>query len=807
MRQTFKVKEHPNNVNAMTINRESREEEVKSKIANYLFKKYDTTNYIGNIDFTVAEPSKLSKDEKKYFLWAEAKRGSVDPKVALVQLILTIGKEKIHKKYLPPIFLATFDAEKIMFLRYDEIQDILHMNDFNWNVRPSAQNTKEFKTILQAIESSVNGKYMLFYYEKDKKDLIKFIKENFVSNSTGSNKIKIDRSNFVNVGDKWVEEVMPTIGINWEKAKEKGIIYVDFLFADFFSKNNKTIKDKLFVVLEGDHYVLDRNITEDGLFITKTAEFTDNQMAHNKFWAKYERPDEEDWDYIIERRDLFVPKDVRERKGSYFTPRIWVEKAHEYIKNVLGVDWQDEYYVWDCAAGTGNLLNGLVNKYNIYASTIDKQDVDVMKERINNGLNLLEDHVFQFDFLNDEFVPRSKGGKLPDSLYEIIKDENKRKKLIILINPPYAEATNIKTMTSESNLHKDGLIEENRTKDLYGKQVGKLAREIYILFFLRIVNEIRGCKLFAFSKLKFLLSDSSYQLVNIMRSKYLAGFIVPAYTFDNVKGKFPIAFSMWDTSINDLDTQVYTFDVFNKNGKFIQKKNILKPSFDKKFMRHFIKRYAENQHLNTIANLWRAGIDVQSNRFVFLDNSEKRHRKIRIPVTEQNFLETCVYFSVRHSVNHTWINDRDLFYYPNEDFINDKEFIGDCVIYAIFHTQNKISAKKGINHYIPYKEDEVMPRERFQSHFAYKIINDPQKVIISEASAKVLSVGKEIYRIYHSDANSDPNASFYDIRNYMKNSKNTELKNLYKNMQTYMKKLREQIRKKAIIYGFILSDT
>ncbi|MEM5878509.1 MAG: hypothetical protein QXF12_06565, partial [Candidatus Aenigmatarchaeota archaeon] len=330
----------------MMFSKKEREEEVKSKIANYLFKKYDTTNYIGNVDFTVAEPSKLEKEEKKYFLWAEVKRGIVDPKVSLTQLILTIGKEKIHKKYLPPIFLATFDAEKIMFLRYEEIQDILHMNDFNWNVRPSDQNTKEFKTILQAIESLVNDKYMLFYYEKDEKDLMTFIKENFVFNSTGSNKIKIDRSNFVNGYHKWVEEVKPTIAINWEKAKKRGIIDADFYLADLFSKNNKTIKDKLFVVLEGDHYVLDRNITEDGLFVTKTADFTDSQNVHNKFWAKYERPpEEEDWDYIIERRDLLVPQDVRERKGSYFTPRIWVEKAHEYIKNVLGVDWQDEYYV------------------------------------------------------------------------------------------------------------------------------------------------------------------------------------------------------------------------------------------------------------------------------------------------------------------------------------------------------------------------------------------------------------------------------------------------------------------------------
>ena len=132
---------------------------------------------------------------------------------------------------------------------------------------------------------------------------------------------------------------------------------------------------------------------------------------------------------------MTITRDRQERTGRFFTPKIWAELSQQYLAKVLGENWQDEYFIWDCAAGTGNLLAGLTNKYNIYASTLDQQDVDVMHDRIKNGANLLEDHVFQFDFLNDDFE------KLPPSLKSIIEDPAKRKKLVIYINPPYAEVS------------------------------------------------------------------------------------------------------------------------------------------------------------------------------------------------------------------------------------------------------------------------------------------------------------------------------------------------------------------------------
>ena len=115
-----------------------------------------------------------------------------------------------------------------------------------------------------------------------------------------------------------------------------------------------------------------------------------NIKTYTSFWRTYKRPPAKKYQsFILDRRDLLVPQDVRERKGAYFTPYKWVELSQTYISNFLGDDWQEEFYVWDCSAGTGNLLAGLNNKINIFASTLDKSDINVIHERIEKGKNLL----------------------------------------------------------------------------------------------------------------------------------------------------------------------------------------------------------------------------------------------------------------------------------------------------------------------------------------------------------------------------------------------------------------------------------
>ena len=809
------------------------EEEIKNKVTQDFFQKFDCTKILGKIDFAVKHKVINPLAENGYLLWAEAKQKPTDILVMLTQLVLTIGKARTFDEILPPSFLGCYDNEKIAFIPYSEIQHIFYQNDFNWKVTPSNTETKEFRLIYEQIKKIVDTdipwETYLFDFEKDEKELKQFIHNNFNKgiNPLVTVKIRIDKNNFITIYNKWLETVKPTIQVNWEIAKKNGIIDGDFYLADLLSAENKTLKDKLFVLLKVNYYETDRHINEIGMFTSSTVYFSDNQKAHTQFWAKYERPPlEEYWDYITDRRDLLVPQDVRERKGSFYTPKIWVELSQKYMADVLGENWQDEYYVWDCAAGTGNLLAGLTNKYNIWASTLDKADVDVMIDRIRNGANLLEDHVFQFDFLNDDFT------KLPKGLQNIINDENKRRKLVVYINPPYAEADNRK---GEKRIG----VAESKTHKKYSELMGYTKREIYIQFLTRIHREILNCIIGEFSKLKALQAPRFSDFRNFFKAELKKCFIVPANSFDNVKGEFPIGFKIWDTAVKS-DFIYVKAEVFNSDNMFIGDKNIW--NYDnQKVINDWVKTFRKSKS-ESLATIIGVGSDFQNQRLVRFGEPN-----MKVPadnhnwqITKDNLIESCIYFAVRKVIPATWLNDRDQFLYPNDGWKTDEEFQNDCLTYALFN--NNIQSKYGINHWIPFTEYQVGARDKFDSNFMTdffegKTENDniiaeprlfygtegddsggntyktPTKREFSETSKNVFNAGKELWKYYHAQPKCNVNASLYDIREYFQERNDKGKMNGKSDDETYneiigklrsaLKNLAKKIEPKVYEYGFL----
>lgn len=771
-----------------------REEEIKNKLRRDYFADYDATEVIDDIDFAVAIPRGRGEldFETEYLLWAEAKKGtSADIYESFVQLIITIGKARTFDTKLPPAFLGAFDAEKIGFIPYNSVLDVFYMNDFDWRVRPSDHTTREFRLVLSLVKEKLDESMTLFRYDTDDKELREFIRANFIMGKSDVSRVRINRNNFISIYLKWLVEVKPTIAVDWDKAKANGILDADFYLADILSEHNVTLRKKLFVLLRQDYYELDRRVDEMGLFDSKRAEFTDRRKAHKRFWNRYDRPPRREyWDNIVMRRDKLVPQDVRERKGSFFTPRQWVELSQDYLARELGENWQDEYTVWDCAAGTGNLLVGLENKYNIWASTIDKADVDAMHDRISNGANLLDSHVFQFDFLNDPFT------KLPQPLQDIINDPEKRKKLVIYINPPYAEAGNKKAMTDEEIGNKDKVAKANKQAVMYKDLLGSATNEVFALFFIRIFREFGDSVLAAFSTLKMLQAPNFAKFREIFAAELKSLFIVPAKTFDNVNGAFPIGFSIYDTDGNMRFSKIDA-DVYDEQGRFVGKKCISVPPQGGLLM-DWIKTMHDKQgavigHLRTTCS------DFQNQNGTFLTLSPSANdilQRRTHEITKNNFLKIAISFAVRLCIPATWLNDRDQFLYPKDSWAEDREFHSDCLVYTIFNSQNRISCQQGVNHWIPFTEAEVDAQEKFKSHFMSDYIrgkvqaeaNDQvQTSFFDESLAQaggtplefspearaVMDAGRELWRYYHSQPGAMADAALYDIKMHFQGTKTT----------------------------------
>ncbi|GAA7158152.1 hypothetical protein HpCHN93_14400 [Helicobacter pylori] len=768
-------------------------------------------------------------------LWGEAKKGNFDDlDKAFTQLLLTIGKHRLYTHHTPP-YLCAFDAFRMEFIAFDDtITSFFYESGINFSITPSNHNTEGFKHALDAFKAKCKSHKFVFNFKTQSQECKEFI-ENNLNSSHLPNKIQIDKNNFFTIYQKWSEAVKPTIDIDWEVAKTKGILDADYYLADLLSDGSKTIIEKLQTILSSSYYKLKRGVNELGKIDFMEVGFTDGQQAHQEFWNIYKRPPELEFQaFILERRDLLVPSDVRERKGAFFTPRIWVEKSQEYLAKALGQDYQEDYIIWDCAGGTGNLLNGLTNKANCFLSTLDSNDVAIVKElAAANKLNLLENHVFQFDFLNDDF------NKAPKSLQEILNDKEKRKKLIIYINPPYAEAGN-KAKMSGTGEHKAKVARNNKTHETYKDFLGSGANELFAQFFMRIYRELNGCIMASFSTLKYLNSSNFKKFREVFKAKFLEGFMVPADSFDNVKGQFPIGFLVWDTATPPPPLKpinAINLEVFDSLGEFLGYKNI--HSCNKVlFLADYLQKFQPKKRDTIFGYLDPGRNSFQHQNLVHIsviDKSQQSHVKY-FPVIATTILLVSVFFSIRHCIKATWQNDRDQFYAPYDDaFQDDSEFKNNCLTFMLFHTQNRITTTQGTNHFIPFSETEVNAKERYSSHALLDFLKGKIKekgdslflnakkenkpLEFSLCASKVFDAGRKIYHHYHTQDSTNrhynANASLYDIKEFFQGrnaqgklnlpakAKDEHYKQLYANLQDALKDLAKEIQPKVYEYGFL----
>ncbi len=451
--------------------------------------------------------------------------------------------------------------------------------------------------------------------------------------------------------------------------------------------------------------------------------------------------------------------------------------------------------------GVGNLEVKHSNPRNIYMSTLDQADIDVMKAT----KTCVSAQRFQYDYLNDDItddgqIDYSLSNKVPPALRKAIAEG---KKILVLINPPYAEAANSQGNEGKTNVAKTLMGALMKKADY-----GYAAREVFVQFLARMAQEIPTATLAMFSTLKYVNASNFEQFREHWNAKYLAGFAVHSKSFDGLKGDFPIGFLVWKT--NQLATiktpilEVVT-DVLDKNATPIGEKSFYNlPS--KLFLGEWITRLKKNNHdviplinavtpvkkvdhvrntkwsPNAIGHFFCNGNDLQ-NSGTMTDLFSSVHSIGHAGgyfVTLENLGKVAMVFAVRQLVKHSWINHNDQFLQPSEPLSD--EFKNDCLLWMLFHGKNLTASANDlewnsqkwsiVNHFIPYTEEEVDAPDRFESDFMVQYLAD--KTLSAEATA-VLDAGRTLWKAYfaHTDVRTvrdqyklnRPDVGWYQIRN------------------------------------------
>ncbi|MBU2587782.1 MAG: hypothetical protein KJ872_06670 [Alphaproteobacteria bacterium] len=507
-----------------------------------------------------------------------------------------------------------------------------------------------------------------------------------------------------------------------------------------------------------------------------------SERGYRNFWNIYHRPPEQKHrHYLLERRDSLLPMDDQKFKGAFYTPLHIVDKAYDQLTATLGADWQERYIVWDMCAGVGNLEAKHSNLRNVFMSTLDQEDVTIM--RSNPAFAGAE--IFQYDYLNDDVtdfgeIDYSLSGKVPMALRQAISDAREGKKgakpILVLINPPYAE------VTSGGNTAADvvGNSKPGVTKTLFAKagmaEYGKASNELFMQFVARIDQEIPSAILAMFSKLKYISTPTLNQFRELWSGRYLGGFVFHSRLFDGLKGNYPIGFLIWDTGkaepIGDVATDVLdndgnivgekTFHNYDaeklltdwvarprSNGRaVVPLKNAIEPATATKDLRG--TRWSDG----AVAWLNCGGNDFQhAVRDTFLFSSGYSSAR-GFFVTGENLWQAAIVFSVRRLIKPTWLNDRDQFLQPSQPLTD--EFKSDCLVWMLFNGSNLTAGADGLrwndrdwsltNHFIPFTESQVGAKARFESDFMVRYIAG---MAFSPEAQAVLDEGRKLFQRFH----------------------------------------------------------
>lgn len=716
-------------------------------------------------------------------IWFEAKNTGRHSSYAMFTQLLHYVQVALDKGEQVPPLLAVIDTEKAALMKSADVLPFLAKKTVKWG-KSASQYTQD---ALDTISAHIGTHFVSFRIATHEEEFISTVKAAIKNGDIIRTQITPD--NLKQVFDKWVT----MIGREVINVAEEN--YALLFFADIMHDGTVSTHDNLPAELlhknKAPVFSLDNKIYELG-----------SKEGYRQFWAIYHRPPNPEYrNYLLERRDSLIPLDERSFKGAYYTPLHVVDKAYDKLTETLGKNWQREYIVWDMCCGVGNLEVKHSNPRNIFMSTLDQADVDVMKATKTCTAAVR----FQYDYLNDDItddgtIDYNLTNKVPQSLRDAIAQG---KKILVLINPPYGETG---SGVGKGNKNKIG-VEQTRINATM-TDVGYASKEIFVQFLARIAQELPNATLAMFSTLKYVNAPNFEKFRHRWNAEYQGGFIVHSKAFDGLNGDFPIGFLIWKTSQDSQKKTPITdisVEVLDKKAQQIGEKkfyNLPKSTYLNVWMD---KPDTNDELALPLSNAIKVSANPRLKKscdsmvgYLYASNNDLQHAGMETCLTSsiftggngggayvktENLWQAAVVFAVRRLIKQTWLNDRDQFLQPSEPLT--EEFKTDCLLWMLFNGSNLTASADGlewdgktwsiVNHFIPYTEQEVDAPGRFESDFMVQYLAD--KTLSPEAQA-VLDAGRTLWKAYFSTTDvravrdeyklNRPDVGWYQIRNALK---------------------------------------
>lgn len=343
---------------------------------------------------------------------------------------------------------------------------------------------------------------------------------------------------------------------------------------------SKKVKDEILYMMEMYKHIFmqeDSSTFHDLLIAFKNnpSDLQEDEQAFVNQFVSYFKTKNLSIDSMLQNKDLFMSRELKQNEGSFFTPLRWARQAHKLVVDTVGLENLKDYNVWDSSCGSGNLLIEFPECKHLFFSTLNPEDIPIVKERVSKVRPADSFTAFDLDFLSEIDGIFSKGftSLLPDNLQKALLNNEK---FAIILNPPYS----------------------TRGTDTYvGRELVRLGltdfkTDLYRQFVWQVCNLVKAHNL---TNVEFVLmvagsinvSKRAQSTIELLDNtfNYRGGFVYPAREFEGVSDGFEWGISTTHWGIQDgepkkhvtyLEMDTYTttdeqVDVFDYDGSFLRK--------------------------------------------------------------------------------------------------------------------------------------------------------------------------------------------------------------------------------------------